>query len=66
MNILFNFPLKRGGFKPLLLGNFSDRLCWLSPLDRFKFMPNLVLTNPKHNSANPTEYLGTIRTKFSF
>jgi Carbohydrate-selective porin, OprB family len=26
----------------------------------------LVLTNPEHNSANPTEYLGTIRTTFSF
>jgi hypothetical protein len=26
----------------------------------------LVLTNPEHNSAIPTEYLGTIRTTFSF
>jgi hypothetical protein len=26
----------------------------------------LVLTNPEHNSNNPTEYLGTIRTTFSF
>lgn len=26
----------------------------------------LVLTSPEHNSTNPTEYLGTIRTTFSF
>ena len=26
----------------------------------------LILTNPEHNSANPTEYLGTIRTTFVF
>jgi Carbohydrate-selective porin, OprB family len=26
----------------------------------------LMLTNPEHNSANPTEYLGTIRTTFVF
>ncbi len=26
----------------------------------------LVLVNPEHNAANPTEYLGTIRTTFSF
>ncbi len=26
----------------------------------------LLLTNPEHNSANPTEYLGTIRTTFVF
>ncbi len=26
----------------------------------------LVLTNPEHNSTNATEYLGTIRTTFSF
>ncbi len=26
----------------------------------------LMLTNPEHNAANPTEYLGTIRTTFAF
>ncbi|MCY7334693.1 MAG: iron uptake porin [Chamaesiphon sp.] len=26
----------------------------------------LILTNPEHNRANPTEYLGTIRTTFVF
>ena len=26
----------------------------------------LMLTNPEHNAANPTEYLGTIRTTFVF
>jgi hypothetical protein len=26
----------------------------------------LMLTNPEHNSANPTEYLGTVRTTFVF
>jgi Carbohydrate-selective porin, OprB family len=26
----------------------------------------LLLTNPEHNAANPTEYLGTIRTTFVF
>ena len=26
----------------------------------------LMLTNPEHNSRNPTEYLGTIRTTFAF
>jgi Carbohydrate-selective porin, OprB family len=26
----------------------------------------LILTNPEHNAANPTEYLGTIRTTFVF
>jgi Carbohydrate-selective porin, OprB family len=26
----------------------------------------LVLVNPEHNAANPTEYLGTIRTTFNF
>jgi Carbohydrate-selective porin, OprB family len=26
----------------------------------------LMLTNPEHNAANPTEYLGTIRTTFNF
>jgi hypothetical protein len=26
----------------------------------------LMLTNPEHNSANPTEYLGTIRSTFVF
>jgi hypothetical protein len=26
----------------------------------------LMLTNPEHNSANPTEYLGTVRTTFAF
>jgi hypothetical protein len=26
----------------------------------------LMLTNPEHNSGNPTEYLGTIRTTFVF
>jgi hypothetical protein len=26
----------------------------------------LMLTNPEHNANNPTEYLGTIRTTFSF
>jgi hypothetical protein len=26
----------------------------------------LMLTNPEHNSNNPTEYLGTIRTTFNF
>jgi hypothetical protein len=26
----------------------------------------LMLTNPEHNNANPTEYLGTIRTTFVF
>jgi hypothetical protein len=26
----------------------------------------LMLTNPEHNAANPTEYLGTIRTTFIF
>jgi hypothetical protein len=26
----------------------------------------LMLTNPEHNSSNPTEYLGTIRTTFVF
>jgi Carbohydrate-selective porin, OprB family len=26
----------------------------------------LMLTNPEHNAANPTEYLGTVRTTFNF
>ena len=26
----------------------------------------LLITNPDHNSANPTEYVGTIRTTFKF
>jgi hypothetical protein len=26
----------------------------------------LLITNPEHNSANPTEYVGTIRTTFKF
>jgi hypothetical protein len=26
----------------------------------------LMLTNPEHNAANPTEYLGTVRTTFVF
>jgi Carbohydrate-selective porin, OprB family len=26
----------------------------------------LMLTNPEHNTANPTEYLGTVRTTFVF
>jgi hypothetical protein len=26
----------------------------------------LILTNPEHNAANPTEYLGTVRTTFVF
>ena len=35
--------------------------------DNLSITPGLLmLTNPEHNSANPTEYLGTIRTTFSF
>jgi hypothetical protein len=26
----------------------------------------LLITNPEHNSANPTEYVGTVRTTFKF
>jgi Carbohydrate-selective porin, OprB family len=40
---------------------------------KYKFSDNLyvtpgllMLTNPEHNAANPTEYLGTIRTTFVF
>jgi Carbohydrate-selective porin, OprB family len=35
--------------------------------DNVDLTPGLLLiTNPEHNSANPTEYVGTIRTTFKF
>jgi hypothetical protein len=35
--------------------------------DNLDLTPGLLLiTNPEHNSANPTEYVGTIRTTFKF
>ena len=35
--------------------------------DNLAITPGLLLiTNPEHNSANPTEYVGTIRTTFTF
>lgn len=35
--------------------------------DNLAITPGLLLiTNPDHNSANPTEYVGTIRTTFKF
>ncbi len=35
--------------------------------DNLAITPGLLLiTNPEHNSANPTEYVGTIRTTFKF
>jgi hypothetical protein len=35
--------------------------------DNIAITPGLLLiTNPEHNSANPTEYVGTIRTTFKF
>jgi Carbohydrate-selective porin, OprB family len=35
--------------------------------DNLSITPGLVLiTNPEHNSANPTEYVGTVRTTFKF
>jgi Carbohydrate-selective porin, OprB family len=35
--------------------------------DNVQVTPGLLLiTNPEHNSANPTEYVGTVRTTFSF
>jgi Carbohydrate-selective porin, OprB family len=45
----------------------------LEALYKMKFSDNLfitpgliLITNPEHNSANPTEYVGTIRTTFKF
>lgn len=50
-----------------------DTSLHLEAFYKYKFSDNLsitpgilVLTSPEHNSANPTEYLGTIRTTFSF
>jgi len=35
--------------------------------DNVSITPGLLLiTNPEHNSANPTQYVGTIRTTFTF
>jgi hypothetical protein len=35
--------------------------------DNISITPGLlILTNPEHNAGNPTEYLGTIRTTFTF
>jgi hypothetical protein len=35
--------------------------------DNIAITPGLLLiTNPEHNSANPTEYVGTVRTTFKF
>ncbi len=35
--------------------------------DNLSITPGLILvTNPEHNSANPTEYVGTLRTTFKF
>jgi hypothetical protein len=35
--------------------------------DNVDITPGLLLiTNPEHNSANPTEYVGTVRTTFKF
>jgi hypothetical protein len=35
--------------------------------DNLSITPGLILiTNPEHNSANPTEYVGTVRTTFKF
>jgi Carbohydrate-selective porin, OprB family len=35
--------------------------------DNLNITPGLLLiTNPEHNSANPTEYVGTVRTTFKF
>jgi hypothetical protein len=35
--------------------------------DNLSITPGLILiTNPEHNSGNPTEYVGTIRTTFKF
>ncbi|PSB49454.1 iron uptake porin [Chamaesiphon polymorphus] len=35
--------------------------------DNISITPGILLiTNPEHNSANPTEYIGTIRTTFNF
>jgi carbohydrate-selective porin OprB len=35
--------------------------------DNLSITPGLLLvTNPEHNAANPTEYVGTVRTTFKF
>ncbi len=35
--------------------------------DNISITPGLlILTNPEHNAGNPTEFLGTVRTTFSF
>jgi carbohydrate-selective porin OprB len=35
--------------------------------DNLAITPGLLLiTNPEHNSSNPTEYVGTIRSTFKF
>lgn len=51
----------------------NDSSLHLEAFYKYKLSDNLIITpgllvlvNPEHNAANPTEYLGTIRTTFSF
>jgi Carbohydrate-selective porin, OprB family len=56
-----------------LVGGNRDTSYHLEALYRVKLSDNLAITpgilfiaNPEHNSTNPTEYVGTIRTTFTF
>ncbi len=68
------------GMQPKLTSNSAltarvntDTALHLETFYKYKVSDNLyitpgllMLTNPEHNAANPTEYLGTIRTTFVF
>jgi Carbohydrate-selective porin, OprB family len=56
-----------------LVGGNRDTSYHLEALYKLKLSDNLAITpgilfitNPEHNSTNPTEYVGTIRTTFNF
>jgi hypothetical protein len=62
-----------GTAAPVTTTGNPDTSYHLEALYRLKLSENLsitpgllVLTNPEHNSANQTEYVGTIRTTFKF
>ena len=61
-----------GGVRSTSTGN-PDTSLHLEALYKIKLNDNmdvtpglLVITNPEHNSGNPTEYVGTMRTTFRF
>jgi Carbohydrate-selective porin, OprB family len=56
-----------------LVGGNRDTSYHLEALYKMKLSDNLAITpgilfitNPEHNSTNPTEYVGTVRTTFTF